>query len=91
MPPKSWTKYYFRDADKLNNAQTLLESTNYTIKEISNLVGYDVAVYFDKLTPLLEEYLEKKKNLTPEEFDEYKNTFPDSSEVSQDILKSLDE
>ena len=61
MPQKSWTKYYFRDADKLNNAQTLLESTNYTIKEISNLVGYDVAVYFDMLTPLLEEYLEKKR------------------------------
>ena len=44
---------------KLNNAQTLLESTNYTINEISNLIGYDNQLYFSRL-------FRKQKGMSPQ-------------------------
>ncbi len=34
---------------KLNNAQSLLEATDYSINEISNIVGYDNQLYFSRL------------------------------------------
>lgn len=46
---------------KLNNAQTLLESTNYTINEISNLVGYDNQLYFSRL-------FRKQKGMSPQQY-----------------------
>ena len=46
------------------------------------------SVYFGALTPFIEELNEKKKNLKPEEFEEYKNRFPASSDVPSTYLKT---
>ena len=34
---------------RMNNAQNLLESTNYTVAEIAAIVGYDNALYFSRI------------------------------------------
>ena len=36
-------------SQRISNAQLLLESTDYSISEISNLVGYDNPLYFSRL------------------------------------------
>lgn len=46
---------------KLLNAQILLESTDYTIKEISNIVGYENQLYFSRL-------FKKQKGMSPQEY-----------------------
>ena len=46
------------------------------------------SVYFGALTPFIEELNEKKRKLTPEEFEEYKNRFPASSDVPSTYLKT---
>ena len=34
---------------RMNNAQNLLESTDYTVAEIAAIVGYDNALYFSRI------------------------------------------
>ena len=43
------TPMQFIVALRVNNAQVLLEATNYSINEISNIVGYDNQLYFSRL------------------------------------------
>lgn len=46
---------------KLLNAQMLLESTDYTIKEISSIIGYENQLYFSRL-------FKKQKGMSPQEY-----------------------
>ena len=46
---------------RMSNAQALLESTNYTINEISNIVGYDNQLYFSRL-------FRKQKGMSPKQY-----------------------
>lgn len=46
---------------RIDNAQILLESTDYTINEISNIVGYDNQLYFSRL-------FRKQKGVSPSEY-----------------------
>ena len=46
---------------RIINAQILLESTDYSINEISNLVGYDNQLYFSRL-------FSKQKGMSPREY-----------------------
>lgn len=46
---------------RIANAQTLLEKTNYTVTEISEIVGYDNPLYFSRL-------FKKQSGLSPSEF-----------------------
>ena len=46
---------------RISNAQTLLESTNYNINEISSIVGYDNPLYFSRI-------FKKQCGLSPSEF-----------------------
>ena len=46
---------------RMINAQILLESTDYSINEISNLVGYDNQLYFSRL-------FSKQKGMSPREY-----------------------
>ena len=41
---------------RVNNAQTLLETTNYAVNEISRIVGYDNQLYFSRLFHKLKGY-----------------------------------
>lgn len=46
---------------RITNAQSLLETTNYNITEISNLVGYDNPLYFSRL-------FKKQQGVSPQEY-----------------------
>ena len=46
---------------RISNAQTLLESTNYNITEIAEIVGYDNPFYFSRL-------FKKQSGVSPSEF-----------------------
>lgn len=46
---------------RIINAQTLLESTDYSINEISNIVGYDNQLYFSRL-------FTKQKGMSPQKY-----------------------
>lgn len=46
---------------RVNNAQVLLETTNYSINEISKIVGYDNQLYFSRL-------FHKLKGFSPREY-----------------------
>ena len=46
---------------RISNAQTLLETTNYNVTEISEIVGYDNPLYFSRL-------FKKQVGLSPSEF-----------------------
>lgn len=48
---------------RISNAQLLLESTDYSINEISNLVGYDNQLYFSRL-------FRKQKGVSPRKYRE---------------------
>ncbi len=48
-------------SQRIINAQILLESTDYSINEISNLVGYDNQLYFSRL-------FSKQKGMSPREY-----------------------
>ncbi|MBD8930640.1 MAG: helix-turn-helix domain-containing protein, partial [Ruminococcus sp.] len=41
---------------RINNAQMLLETTTYSINEISKIVGYDNQLYFSRLFHKLKGY-----------------------------------
>ena len=49
------------------------------------------SVYLGVLTPFIEELYEKKKKLTPEEFEEYKYKFPSTTDVPPTYLDSFSE
>ncbi len=46
---------------RISNAQTLLESTNYNVTEIANIVGYENPLYFSRI-------FKKQSGLSPSEF-----------------------
>lgn len=46
---------------RISNAQTLLESTNYNITEIADIVGYDNPLYFSRI-------FKKQSGMSPSEF-----------------------
>lgn len=46
---------------RINNAQILLEQTNYTINEIAKIVGYDDQLYFSRL-------FRKQKGFSPSQY-----------------------
>ena len=46
---------------RITNAQSLLETTDYNITEISNIVGYDNPLYFSRL-------FKKQKGISPSEY-----------------------
>lgn len=46
---------------RISNAQTLLETTNYNVTEISDIVGYDNPLYFSRI-------FKKQSGLSPSEF-----------------------
>ena len=55
---------------RINNAQMLLETTTYSINEISKIVGYDNQLYFSRLFHKLKGYspreYEDKNSLNPQ-------------------------
>lgn len=55
------TPMQFIVALRVNNAQILLETTNYSINEISKIVGYDNQLYFSRL-------FHKLKGFSPREY-----------------------
>lgn len=55
------TPMQFIVALRVNNAQVLLETTNYSINEISRIVGYDNQLYFSRL-------FHKLKGFSPREY-----------------------
>lgn len=46
---------------RITNAQTLLETTDYTVAEISNIIGYDNPLYFSRL-------FHKQNGISPREY-----------------------
>lgn len=46
---------------RISNAQTLLETTNYNVTEIANIVGYDNPLYFSRI-------FKKQSGMSPSEF-----------------------
>ena len=46
---------------RVNNAQILLEQTNYSIYEIAKIVGYDDQLYFSRL-------FRKQKGVSPSQY-----------------------
>lgn len=46
---------------RITNAQILLETTNYNVNEIGNIVGYDNALYFSRI-------FRKQKGVSPSEY-----------------------
>lgn len=46
---------------RISNAQTLLETTNYNVTEIANIVGYDNPLYFSRI-------FKKTSGMSPSEF-----------------------
>ena len=46
---------------RISNAQTLLESTNYNVTEIADIVGYDNPLYFSRI-------FKKQSGMSPSEF-----------------------
>ena len=53
---------------RINNAQMLLETTTYSINEISKIVGYDNQLYFSRL-------FHKLKGYSPREYRKLRNKF----------------
>ena len=46
---------------RMANAQTLLESTNYNVTEIADIIGYDNPLYFSRI-------FKKQSGMSPSEF-----------------------
>ena len=46
---------------RISNAQTLLETTNYNVSEIAQILGYDDPFYFSRV-------FKKQSGLSPSEF-----------------------
>ena len=46
---------------RISNAQTLLETTNYNVTEIAEIVGYDNPLYFSRI-------FKKQSGMSPSEF-----------------------
>ena len=46
---------------RISNAQTLLETTNYNVTEIAEIVGYDNPLYFSRL-------FKKQSGMSPSDF-----------------------
>lgn len=59
---------------RISNAQILLETTNYNVTEIANLVGYDNPFYFSRI-------LKKQSGVSPSEFRKQLQGPPESSEI----------
>ena len=46
---------------RITNAQVLLETTDYNVTEIGNIVGYDNPLYFSRI-------FKKQKGVSPSEY-----------------------
>ena len=46
---------------RITNAQTLLETTDYNIAEISQIIGYDNPLYFSRI-------FKKQKGMSPSDY-----------------------
>ncbi|MDE7014163.1 MAG: AraC family transcriptional regulator, partial [Kineothrix sp.] len=46
---------------RMTNAQVLLETTNYNVTEIGNMIGYDNPLYFSRI-------FRKQKGISPSEY-----------------------
>ena len=55
------TPMHYILALRIANAQSLLENTDYTVAEISRLVGYEDQLYFSRL-------FKKQNGLSPSQF-----------------------
>ena len=55
------TPMQFIVSRRINNAQLLLEQTNYSINEIARIVGYDDQLYFSRL-------FRKQKGFSPSQY-----------------------
>ncbi len=55
------TPMQFIVSRRINNAQLLLEQTNYSINEIAKVVGYDNQLYFSRL-------FRKQKGFSPSQY-----------------------
>lgn len=55
------TPMQFIVSRRINNAQLLLEQTNYSINEIAGIVGYDDQLYFSRL-------FRKQKGFSPSQY-----------------------
>ena len=53
---------------RINNAQMLLDTTTYSINEISKIIGYDNQLYFSRL-------FHKLKGYSPREYRKLRNKF----------------
>lgn len=58
---------------RISNAQSLLESTNYTVSEISGIVGYDNPFYFSRI-------FKKHNGMSPAEFRKHLKQSEESKE-----------
>lgn len=54
---------------RISNAQTLLESTNYNVTEIAEMIGYDNPLYFSRI-------FKKQSGMSPSEFRKQLQTTP---------------
>lgn len=59
---------------RISNAQSLLESTNYNVKEIASIVGYDNPLYFSRI-------FKKNCGVSPKEFRKQLATTTSSSSL----------
>lgn len=57
---------------RISNAQTLLETTNYNVTEIANIVGYDNPLYFSRI-------FKKQSGMSPSEFRKQLQNFANES------------
>lgn len=64
---------------RITNAQMLLENTNYSVKEISYIVGYDNPLYFSRI-------FRKQKGVSPTE---YRKRLTSSNKGLPDFSESL--
>ena len=60
---------------RMNNAVSLLETTDYNVTEISAIIGYDNALYFSRL-------FKKHKGVSPSE---YRRLFQKKSSPQRDV------
>lgn len=63
---------------RMNNAVSLLETTDYNVAEISAIIGYDNALYFSRL-------FKKHKGVSPSE---YRRLFQKKNSPDRDIHTS---
>lgn len=75
----SMTPNQYIQSLRLSNAQSLLESTEYNVTEVANIVGYDNALYFSRL-------FRKQVGMSPSEF---RKQLRENACCGSDVLSSI--